>query len=231
MSDSKMTRRKPSGTAPEQVHEERRSLRSSASRRFRLGVKRTIDIVVASVALVLLSPVIALQAALVAWKQGRPVLFRQERPGLNDQPFTMVKFRTMRSPRPDEVWYLTNEDRISGLGRFLRATSLDELPEFWNVLRGDMSLVGPRPLLMDYLTKYSPEERRRHSMRPGVTGWAAVNGRNSIQFRERVALDVWYVDNWSLLLDLRILLMTIKQVLARKGVATTEDLSLGFPLD
>ena len=135
----------------------------------------------------------------------------------------------MRAPRTGEVWYLTDEERITRVGRFLRATSLDELPEFWNVLRGDMSLVGPRPLLMEYLAEYTPEESRRHDMRPGITGWAVVNGRN-LRFKDRLALDVWYVDHWSLRLDLRILLMTVEQVLRRANVSTTEDLALGFPL-
>jgi lipopolysaccharide/colanic/teichoic acid biosynthesis glycosyltransferase len=196
-----------------------------------LAAKRAGDVVAASIALVVLAPVMAVEALLVARDLGRPILFRQVRPGRDGEPFEMVKFRTMRDPRADEVWYRTDEDRITGLGRFLRASSLDELPEFWNVLRGDMSIVGPRPLLMDYLEKYSAEERRRHVMKPGITGWAAVNGRNTLQFRDRLALDVWYVDNWSLALDLRILLMTIGQVIRRKDATTTEDLALGFPLD
>jgi len=202
----------------------------AGSRRLRLRTKRGFDVAGATVALVVLSPVLACEALLIAAKQGFPILFRQQRPGLDGKPFTILKFRTMRAPRPGEVWYLTDEDRITGLGRFLRATSLDEVPEFWNVLRGDMSLVGPRPLLMEYLSEYTPEERRRHEMRPGITGWAVVNGRNTLQFRDRLALDVWYVDHWSLRLDLRILLMTVSQVLRRQGVTTTEDLELGFPL-
>jgi lipopolysaccharide/colanic/teichoic acid biosynthesis glycosyltransferase len=136
----------------------------------------------------------------------------------------------MRAPRRGEVWYLTDEQRMTRLGRFLRATSLDELPELWNVLRGDMSLVGPRPLLVEYLDAYTPEERRRHDVRPGVTGWAVVNGRNVLQFKDRLELDVWYVDHWSLALDIRILAMTAGQVIRRTSVSTTEDLALGFPL-
>lgn len=201
------------------------------SRRRRLRVKRGVDVAAASVALVMLSPIMAFEALLVAGTQGLPILFRQQRPGLDGNPFTILKFRTMRTARSDEVWYRTDEDRITGVGRFLRATSLDELPEFWNVLRGDMSLVGPRPLLMEYLSDYTPDERRRHEMRPGITGWAAVNGRNTLQFRDRLVLDLWYVDNWSLSLDFRILLMTATQVLRRQGVTTTEDLALGFPLE
>jgi len=152
------------------------------------------------------------------------------RPGLHGRSFTILKFRTMRDPRPGEVWYLTNELRLGRLGRFLRASSLDELPELWNVLRGEMSLVGPRPLLVHYLETYTPEQARRHDVRPGITGWAAVNGRHAIRFKERLALDVWYVDHWSLGLDLRILARTVAQVALRKDVAISEDLSLGFPL-
>lgn len=198
--------------------------------RLRLAAKRLLDIAAAASGLVVLSPVLAWVALAVAAADGRPILFRQERPGVKGEQFTINKFRTMRAPRRDEVWYLTDDDRITRLGRFLRATSLDELPELWNVLRGDMSLVGPRPLLMEYLEKYTAEERRRHDMRPGITGWAAVNGRNRIRFRERINLDVWYVDHWNLWLDLKILLMTVGQVIRRTNGSPTEDLSLGFPL-
>jgi lipopolysaccharide/colanic/teichoic acid biosynthesis glycosyltransferase len=143
----------------------------------------------------------------------------------------MYKFRTMRPPRRGEVWYMTDDERITHLGRFLRSSSLDELPEFWNVLRGDMSLVGPRPLLTEYLDKYTPEQQRRHDMPPGFTGWAAVNGRHALRFEDRLKLDVWYVDNWSLLLDFRIMVMTVAQVLSRTDVATTQNLEeVGFPL-
>jgi lipopolysaccharide/colanic/teichoic acid biosynthesis glycosyltransferase len=196
----------------------------------RLGVKRLIDIAGALTAAIVLSPALAGVALAVTVTEGRPILFRQRRPGLHGKPFTIHKFRTMRAPRSDEVWYLTDEQRITRLGRFLRATSLDELPELWNVIRGEMSLVGPRPLLMEYLDEYTPEERRRHDMRPGITGWAVVNGRNLLQFRDRLALDVWYVDNWGIGLDLRILAMTILQVLRRTSATPTEDLALGFPL-
>jgi lipopolysaccharide/colanic/teichoic acid biosynthesis glycosyltransferase len=196
----------------------------------RLAAKRGLDIVAAATGLLVLSPVLAWVTLTVAATNGLPILFRQERPGLNGEPFTIFKFRTMRLPRRDEVWYLTDDERITRLGRFLRATSLDELPELWNVLRGEMSLVGPRPLLMEYAEKYTPEERRRHDIRPGITGWAAVNGRNALRFRDRLQLDVWYVDHWSLLLDIRILAMTAIQVLRRTDVSTTEDLALGFPL-
>jgi sugar transferase EpsL len=192
--------------------------------------KRGMDLAGATLALMLLSPVLAWTALAVLATQGRPILFRQERPGLGGTAFTIMKFRTMRAPRPGEVYYLTDEERLTRLGRFLRSTSLDELPELWNVIRGDMSLVGPRPLLMEYLEQYSPIERRRHEVRPGMTGWAVVNGRNMLLFNDRLSLDVWYVDNWSLLLDMRIMAITIEQVLRRQGVSATEDLSLGFRL-
>jgi lipopolysaccharide/colanic/teichoic acid biosynthesis glycosyltransferase len=200
------------------------------SRRIALGVKRVVDVVGAASGLAVLSPVLGAVALAVRTALGSPVLFRQVRPGLGGRPFTILKFRTMRGVRPGEVWYLTNEARLGRLGRFLRATSLDELPELWNVLRGEMSLVGPRPLLVHYLDTYTPEEARRHDVRPGITGWAAVNGRHALRFRDRLALDVWYVDHWSLGLDLRILALTVLRVLARRDVAVTEDLSLGFPL-
>jgi sugar transferase EpsL len=200
------------------------------SRRVPLALKRGLDVIGAIAGIVLLLPVLAWVALVVLVAQGHPILFRQQRPGLHGKPFTIYKFRTMRAPRRGEVWYLTDEQRISRLGRFLRATSIDELPELWNVLRGDMSLVGPRPLLMEYLEKYTPEERRRHDMRPGITGWAAVNGRNALQFNDRLRLDVWYVDHWSLGLDAQILAMTIARVLSRTDVSTTQDLALGFPL-
>ncbi len=203
-----------------------------AKRSFRLSLafKRCVDVAGAITALVILSPVIACVAIAIAAIDGLPVIFSQARPGRDGAPFTVIKFRTMRPPHPGEVWYMTDEKRVTRLGRVLRATSLDELPELWNVVRGDMSLVGPRPLLLEYVNTYTPAEWRRHEMRPGITGWAAVNGRNVLRFRDRLALDVWYVDHWSLWLDLRILLMTICQVVRRTNVATTEDLALGFPL-
>ena len=188
------------------------------------------DVMGAGVGLVLLSPLLALVAIALLATQGRPILFRQRRPGLHGRPFEIIKFRTMRSPRSGEVWYLTDDERMTQLGQFLRSTSLDELPELINVLRGEMSLVGPRPLLMEYLDEYSAEERRRHDVLPGITGWAAVNGRNILPFRDRLRLDVWYVDHVSLALDLRILWMTLVQVLRRETAEATEDPSLGFPL-
>jgi sugar transferase EpsL len=200
------------------------------TRSSRLLVKRAIDIVGGAAGLVLLSPVTVWIAVAVAIQQGRPILFRQSRPGRGGRLFTMYKFRTMRPAREGEVWYLTDDQRITRLGHFLRATSLDELPELWNVVRGEMSLVGPLPLLPEYLETYSADERRRHEMRPGVTGWAVVNGRNSLQFKDRLGLDVWYVDHWSLGLDATILRRTILQVLRRENVSADNDRSLGFPL-
>jgi lipopolysaccharide/colanic/teichoic acid biosynthesis glycosyltransferase len=203
------------------------SLRTRAA----LGVKRLVDLVGAVVALVLLSPILAWAALAVLVSQGPPILFRHQRPGRDDRTFTLVKFRTMRGLRPGEARYHSDEQRVTRLGRILRSTSIDELPELWNVLRGDMSLVGPRPLLVEYLATYTPEERRRHEMRPGITSWAAVNGRHVLKFHERLALDTWYVDHWSLALDARIIGMTLVQVLGRRDVAATQDIGeIGFPL-
>jgi len=200
-------------------------------RRIALAAKRGIDVLGAGAGLVLLAPLLALTAVAILVAQGRPIFFRHVRPGLRGEPFTMVKFRTMRALRPGERPYESDEQRVTPLGRFLRATSVDELPELWNVLRGEMSLVGPRPLLTEYLDDYTPEERRRHELTPGITGWAQVNGRHSIPFRERLRLDVWYVDHWSLGLDLRILALTLDRVLRRKDVTTTQSIEdLGFPL-
>jgi lipopolysaccharide/colanic/teichoic acid biosynthesis glycosyltransferase len=220
-----MTRGRPEGRARGATNGLARPGRTAAS------AKRALDVAGAAVGLAVLSPVLALVALAVLAADGRPVLFRQARPGLGGSPFTLLKFRTMRAPRPGEVWYATDAARVTRVGRFLRATSLDELPELWNVLRGEMSLVGPRPLLAEYLDHYTPEERRRHDVRPGITGWAAVNGRNGVAFRSRLALDVWYVDHRSLWLDLRILARTVVQVLRRSGAAVVEDNeAMGFPL-
>ncbi|MBX3354355.1 MAG: sugar transferase [Phycisphaeraceae bacterium] len=186
---------------------------------------------VASLLLLLLAaPVMAIIALLILVRLGRPVLFRQMRPGLEGRPFTLIKFRTMRLAAPshgDLSAVASDAERLDGLGRLLRASGLDELPELWNVLRGDMSLVGPRPLLMEYLPLYSPEQSRRHCVRPGITGWAQVHGRNRVGWTERLELDVWYVDHRSFVLDLRILGMTLLQLLrpgdsAQQGHATME---------
>jgi sugar transferase EpsL len=196
-----------------------------ARRRLLLWVKRVIDLVGAGAGLIALSPVIAGIALVLVLTQGGPIFFRQRRPGLHGRLFTIVKFRTMRSPRPGEVWYATDPPRVTRIGRMLRSTSLDELPELWNVLRGEMSLVGPRPLLAEFLANYTPEEARRHEMRPGVTGWAVVNGRQAAAFEERFRLDVWYVDNWSLGLDARIIGRTIAQVLRRTDASEAQGMS------
>jgi sugar transferase EpsL len=181
-------------------------------------VKRVIDVTGASVGLLLLSPVIGAAALAVAITMGRPVIYRQLRPGLKGRPFTMYKIRTMTPSRPGEVYYLTDGERLTNLGRFLRRTSIDELPELWNVFKGEMSLVGPRPLLMEYWGRYSPEQNRRHDVKPGITGWAQVNGRDELAFRERFEMDVWYVDNWDLRLDLKILVKTVGNVFRSSGV-------------
>jgi lipopolysaccharide/colanic/teichoic acid biosynthesis glycosyltransferase len=182
-------------------------------------VKRLLDMLVAGFALVLLSPLLLAVAIAVRATMGSPVLFRQQRPGLEGKPFELVKFRTMRRLTTGDVVPAEDERRLTRLGRFLRASSLDELPELWNVLKGEMSLVGPRPLLMRYLPLYSPEQARRHEVRPGLTGWAQVNGRNALSWEEKFALDLWYVDNRSLLLDLRILLLTVWRLLRPSGIA------------
>ncbi len=182
------------------------------------ALKRFIDVTAASAGLVLTAPVMLTVTAAVRMNLGAPVLFKQVRPGLHEKPFTMLKFRSMRdahdangNPLPDSV-------RLTRLGRFLRSTSLDELPELFNVLTGDMSLVGPRPLLVEYLQRYNAEQRRRHDVKPGITGWAQINGRNAITWKEKFSLDCWYVDNWSIELDLRILLATLFTVLGKKGI-------------
>lgn len=189
-------------------------------------MKRIIDILGASFGLLLLSPVLAIVAYKIHREMGSPVLFRQTRPGLRGKPFQMVKFRTMRDAIDADGRPLPDAERLTKLGRFLRASSLDELPELWNVLKGDMSLVGPRPLLMEYLPLYSPEQARRHEVRPGVTGWAQVNGRNAISWDEKFALDVWYVDNRSLWLDLKIIWLTIHKVIKRDGISAAGEATM-----
>lgn len=186
----------------------------------RLAVlKRVMDIVGASLGLVLLSPVMLVVAVVIRLSMCSPVLFRQVRPGLRGKPFTMYKFRTMLDLRDEQGELLPDGLRLTPVGRFLRKTSLDELPELYNVLKGEMSLVGPRPLLMEYLERYSPEQARRHEVKPGITGWAQVNGRNVLTWDEKFALDVWYVDHWSLWLDIKILFRTVWRVLRREGIS------------
>ncbi len=196
-------------------------------RGWRLIVKRAIDLGVAAFGLVLLAPVMAATAAVVALSMGRPVLFRQQRPGYRGRPFQIVKFRTMRhavDPATGEP--LADAERLTRAGRLIRSTSLDELPQLLNVLRGELSLVGPRPLLMQYLSRYNSEQSRRHDVLPGITGWAQVNGRNAADWEERFRLDVWYVDNWSLLLDARILVRTVKSVLRREGINREDHVTM-----
>jgi sugar transferase EpsL len=180
--------------------------------------KRLLDLALVLLALMLLSPVYIVVAFLVWLKLGWPILFHQERPGLHGKPFTLVKFRSMTNEKDAKGDLLPAEERVTPFGQFLRSTSLDELPELFNVLRGDLSLIGPRPLLMQYLDLYTPEQMRRHDAKPGITGWAQINGRNDISWDEKFALDVWYVDHMSLLLDVKILFMTIWQVLHRDGI-------------
>jgi lipopolysaccharide/colanic/teichoic acid biosynthesis glycosyltransferase len=188
-------------------------------------VQRAVDIVVAGGVLVVSAPVMAGVAVVVAAGLGRPVLFRQQRPGLHGRAFTLVKFRTMRDV-DEKRGLVTDADRLTGLGRVLRATSLDELPTFWNVLRGQMSLVGPRPLLMHYLDLYTPEQARRHLVRPGVTGLAQVSGRNLLSWEDRLALDVWYVDHRSLALNARICARTALLLLRRVGIAAPGSVTM-----
>jgi sugar transferase EpsL len=185
---------------------------------YRRHGKRWLDLVACLAAAVPLAPALLALALLVRLRLGRPVLFRQERPGRHGRPFTLLKLRTMRELRDAAGEPLPDERRLGPLGRFLRRSSLDELPELWNVLRGDMSLVGPRPLLMEYLPRYTPEQARRHEVRPGITGWAQVNGRNALTWEEKFAHDVWYADHLSLAVDLRILGRTLLAVVRREGI-------------
>lgn len=182
-------------------------------------LKRTLDFLGAMVGMLFLALPLALLAGLVRWKLGAPVIFSQDRPGLGGRIFRIHKFRTMTDKRDGQGLLLPDGERLPSFGKWLRATSLDELPELWDVLRGDMSFVGPRPLLVEYLPLYSPEQSRRHEVRPGITGWSQVNGRNTLDWDERLALDVWYVDNRSLGLDLKILARTVGTVLARDGIS------------
>jgi sugar transferase EpsL len=181
-------------------------------------VKRLFDLLSSIFALFLLSPLLLISLVLVRLLIGVPVLFTQVRPGRDGKPFKLYKFRTMTNECDINGNLLPDAKRLTWFGRFLRSTSLDELPELWNVLKGDMSVVGPRPLLMQYLNRYTPEQARRHEMKPGITGWAQVNGRNAITWEEKFKLDVWYVDNWSLWLDIKIIWITIWKILKREGI-------------
>lgn len=189
-------------------------------------MKRLFDIAISGAVLILLAPVMIFLAALIRLNMGSPAIFRQVRPGLNGAPFGMIKFRTMTNISNSRGELLDDRDRLTRLGRFLRATSLDELPELWNVLKGEMSLVGPRPLLMEYLPLYSVQQMRRHEVRPGITGWAQINGRNAISWEKKFELDVWYVDNRSLLLDLKIILLTLLRVFSRKGISAEGEATM-----
>jgi len=182
-------------------------------------LRRSVDQLIASLVTAVLAPVLAALAILVRWRLGRPILFHQERTGLHGAPFTLWKLRTMTDERGPDGELLPDADRLTSFGRLLRASSLDELPELWNVIRGEMGLVGPRPLPTSYLSRYTPEEARRHEVRPGITGWAQVNGRNAVSWEDRLAMDVWYVDNRSFRLDLKILLLTVRAVVSRHGMS------------
>ncbi|QQV10595.1 sugar transferase [Acinetobacter johnsonii] len=189
-------------------------------------LKRLLDIVIASSALVLLSPVYLIVAHKVKKNLGSPVLFRQVRPGLNGQPFEMIKFRTMKDALDAEGNPLPDSERLTPFGKMLRATSLDEMPELWNVIKGDMSIVGPRPLLMEYLPLYNEQQAKRHNVRPGITGYAQVNGRNAISWEKKFELDTWYVENQSLWLDFKIMLKTIKKVIAKDDISAEGEATM-----
>ena len=189
-------------------------------------LKRAFDIAASASALVVLSPVLAITAYKVKKELGSPVLFRQTRPGLHGKPFEMIKFRTMKDATDKEGNALPDSERLTDFGKKLRASSLDELPELWNVLKGDMSLVGPRPLLMEYLPLYSAEQAKRHNVRPGVTGYAQVNGRNSLSWEDKFKLDTWYVEHQSLWLDMKILLKTVKKVIIKDGINQSEEVTM-----
>ena len=189
-------------------------------------IKRLFDFCAALLALVLLSPILIWVALKVRSRLGSPVIFRQRRPGLNGEPFDMIKFRTMLEAYDEHGKPLPNEQRMTPFGKWLRATSLDELPELWNVVKGSMSLVGPRPLRMEYLPLYNAHQARRHEVRPGITGWAQINGRNSLSWEQKFDLDVWYVDNQSFLLDLKILFLTVKKVVVKEGINASEEVTM-----
>ena len=189
-------------------------------------MKRIFDFIAALLGLIALAIPLLVLIIFIRKKIGSPVFFRQVRPGLKGRPFEMVKFRTMTDAKGADGQLLPDADRLTPFGRFLRSTSLDELPELWNVLKGDMSLVGPRPLLMEYLPLYTSEQARRHEARPGVTGWAQINGRNAISWEDKFSLDVWYIDNQSLWLDIKILWLTVKKVLVRDGISAAGEATM-----
>jgi len=185
-------------------------------------MKRAFDVCVSAIALVVLFPLFAVFWLLIRWKLGSPCLFTQTRPGFKGKPFTIYKFRTMTTARDETGKLLPDADRLTRFGMFLRSSSIDELPELYNVLKGEMSIVGPRPLMMVYLDRYSAEQARRHDVRPGITGWAQINGRNDISWDDKFKLDVWYVDNWSFWLDIKIIAMTLFKVVKREGISARD---------
>ncbi|WP_413522633.1 sugar transferase [Photobacterium phosphoreum] len=189
-------------------------------------MKRFTDILISASALVLLSPIIVILSWKIRKNLGSPILFRQIRPGLNGKPFEMIKFRSMKDAVDKDGNQLPNNERLTLFGKKLRSSSLDELPEFWNVLKGDMSLIGPRPLLMEYLPLYNQEQNRRHDIRPGVTGWAQINGRNAISWQDKFKLDVWYIDHQSLWLDIKIIFLTVKKIILKEGVNASSDITM-----
>lgn len=196
-------------------------------------IKRLFDTISSAAGLIVISPPLVVLAVLVRLKLGSPILFRQQRPGLGGKAFVIYKFRTMTDQRDASGNLLPDEQRLPAFGRFLRSTSFDELPELLNVLKGDMSIVGPRPLMMKYLERYSPEQARRHEVKPGITGWAQINGRNAISWEDKFKLDVWYVDNWTFWLDMKIIFNSVWMVIAREGITqqgrTTMDEFMGTP--
>ena len=189
-------------------------------------MKRIFDFFISLTVIILFSPLFIIVALLIRFKLGSPIFFRQQRPGFEGKPFYMIKFRTMRDITDVNGNYLSDEIRMTRFGSILRSLSLDELPELWNVLKGDMSLVGPRPLLMEYLDLYSKEQLQRHNVKPGITGWAQINGRNALTWQEKFALDLWYVDNRSIWLDIKILLLTVKKVLIREGISAEGEVTM-----
>ena len=191
-------------------------------------MKRFFDFLIALIALLTLLPLIIIVAVLIRFKLGSPILFAQDRPGFNGKVFKMMKFRTMLDNKDNQGNLLPDDERMTKFGSFLRSTSLDELPGLFNVLKGDMSLVGPRPLLVQYLPLYSAEQARRHNVRPGITGWAQVNGRNAISWEQKFKLDVWYVDNQSFWLDIKILFLTVKKVFVREGISADGEVTMSL---
>lgn len=188
--------------------------------------KRLLDIIISFSSLVILSPVFLIVVILVRNKLGGPAIFKQDRPGLNGKIFTMYKFRSMTNETDEEGQLLPDDVRLTGFGKILRETSLDELPELWNIFKGDMSFIGPRPLLIRYLERYNIEQSRRHEVRPGLTGWAQINGRNTISWEEKFKLDIWYVDHFNLLIDMKIFILTISKVFKREGISSPEEATM-----